>query len=62
MTTAPIKGDYAGRDDTTITVEPYDNGLTLLTVDIGGDPLPIEITNITALELARRLTATVEDA
>lgn len=59
---APIKGDYQEHDDTTITVEAYDNGLTLLTVEVAGQSFPVEVTNVTALELARRLTQTVEGA
>lgn len=58
-----IKGDFMSHEDTEITVEPYDDGMALLTVETPETETlaPVTLTREKALELARQLTEAVQE-
>lgn len=57
---ATIIGDVNESGDAEISVEAYDTGLILLAIKAGETTLPIELSNASALALARRITDTAE--
>jgi len=50
-----ITGGYNRLDDVTITVEWYDVDITLMTVQVNGYSIPIELRDRNALKLAKKL-------